>query len=144
METNSRIHEKRKGCSIIFLNPQHQILLVLRDDKPDIPYPNCWDLPGGHVESGETPSRCIVREMNEEIGYDLKEFQLVSVFEFDDRIEYTYWKAVDFDIRQIHLTEGQCLRWFTREEISKTRLACGFNRIIADFFQKAPYESKSP
>jgi hypothetical protein len=35
---------KRKGTSIIFVNDQKQILLLLRDDKPGIPYPNMWDV----------------------------------------------------------------------------------------------------
>jgi len=35
---------KRKGTSIIFVNDKKQILLLLRDDKPDIPYPNMWDV----------------------------------------------------------------------------------------------------
>jgi 8-oxo-dGTP diphosphatase len=127
---------KRKGSSIIFINDKQQVLLFLRDDKPDIPYPNMWDLPGGHVEDGETPEHCIVREMNEEIGIDLKDFQLVSVMEFTDRIEYTFWKSENFKIEEITLTEGQCLRWFTEDEINNTILAYGFNEIIADFFQK--------
>lgn len=135
---------KRKGASIVFLNPFNQVLLFLRDDNPLIPYPNVWDLPGGHVEVNETPSECIVREMKEEIGYDLTDFKLVSVFEFDDRIEYTYWQAVDFAISRIHLTEGQCLRWFSQDEISNTQLAYGFNTILADFFLKAPHLSQSP
>ncbi len=139
MDLSFPIQAKRKGCSMIFLNSCHQVLLVLRDDNPAIPYPNFWDLPGGHVESGETPAQCIVREMKEEIGYDLSEFQLVSVFEFDDRIEYTYWQTADLDIRQIHLTEGQYLRWFAKDEIFNTTLAYGFNLILDDFFQKAPY-----
>ncbi len=46
---------KRSGASIIFTNRRDEVLLLLRDDKPDIPYPNMWDLPGGHVDNGETP-----------------------------------------------------------------------------------------
>ncbi|MGB2690682.1 MAG: NUDIX domain-containing protein, partial [Desulfobacterales bacterium] len=77
---------KRKGTSIIFVNDQKQVLLLLRDDKPDIPYPNMWDIPGGHVDDGETPEQCIVREMKEEMDLNLEEFQLLSVMEFTDRI----------------------------------------------------------
>jgi 8-oxo-dGTP diphosphatase len=47
---------KRQGCSILFVNDQEQILLLLRDDLETIPCPNTWDLPGGHVEIGETPA----------------------------------------------------------------------------------------
>ncbi|GMQ79629.1 MAG: hypothetical protein BMS9Abin03_055 [Thermodesulfobacteriota bacterium] len=43
---------KRKGTSIIFVNDKKQVLLLLRDDKPGIPYPNMWDVPGGHVDEG--------------------------------------------------------------------------------------------
>ena len=65
---------KRKGTSIIFVNDKRQILLFLRDDKPGLPYRNMWDVPGGHAEDGETPEQCIVREMQEEMGLSLNQF----------------------------------------------------------------------
>jgi 8-oxo-dGTP diphosphatase len=130
---------KRKGTSIIFVNDKGQILLFLRDDKPGIPYPNMWDIPGGHVEDGETPEQCIVREMKEEMDLTLEQFELFSVMEFDDRIEYTFWKKVDFDTEKINLHEGQQLKWFTELEAKNTKLAYGFNEIIDDFFKKAPF-----
>ena len=80
---------KCKGTRNIFVNDQKQILLFLRDDKPGLPYRNMWDIPGGHVEDGETPEHCIVREMKEEIDLMLEHFELFSIKEFDDRIEYT-------------------------------------------------------
>ncbi|MBN2122956.1 MAG: NUDIX hydrolase [Deltaproteobacteria bacterium] len=131
--------DKNKGASIIFVNDAEQVLLFLRDDDPGIPYPNLWDVPGGHVEEGETPQERIVREMKEEMGLDLEAFALFTVREFQDRIEYTYWKKADLDIENITLTEGQGLRWFTAEEAASTRLACGFNEIVGDFFGKAPF-----
>ena len=130
---------KRKGTSIIFVNDQHQVLLFLRDDKPTIPYPNTWDVPGGHVEAGETPEACIIREMKEEMDLTLEEFERFSVMEFTDRKEYTFWKQANLDIEKIDLQEGQGLRWFTELEAKNTKLAYGFNEIIEDFFKKAPF-----
>ncbi|MCK5542139.1 MAG: NUDIX hydrolase [Desulfobacterales bacterium] len=127
---------KRKGCSIIFLNDHRQILLFLRDDKPSIPYPNMWDIPGGHVEKGESPGECIVREMKEEMDLDLKNYLEFKIVEFADRIEYIFWKKVNLDISEIKLTEGQCLKWFTEDDVKNTNLACGFNQVALEFFRK--------
>lgn len=132
---------KRKGASILFVNARREVLLFLRDRKPDIPYPDTWDVPGGHVEQGETPEECIVREMKEEMGIDLSGFGLHCAVEFDDRIEYTFWKEAELKVEEIQLTEGQCLRWFTEEEVRSTRLAYGFNEIVARFYEEAPFRS---
>jgi len=132
---------KRKGTSIIFVNDQQQVLLFLRDDKPSIPYPNTWDVPGGHVDAGETPEDCIIREMKEEMDLTLAEFERFSVMEFADRVEYTFWKQANLDIEKIDLQEGQRLKWFTELEAKQTKLAYGFNEIIDDFFKKAPFVS---
>ena len=130
---------KRKGCSIIFINDRKQILLFLRDDTPGIPYPNMWDIPGGHVENSETPEQCIVREMKEEMDLDIEGFHLFSVTEFPDRIEYTFWKEANLDIDRIRLTEGKRLKWFSERDAKSTELAGGFNEIVKEFFKKAPY-----
>ena len=130
---------KRKGASILFVNNKKQILLFLRDNIPDIPYPNMWDVPGGHVEKLENPEKCIVREMKEEMNLTLDEFELFSKIEFEDRIEYTFWARADFDIDEIELTEGQKLKWFTKDEAKQTQLAYGFNEIVERFYNHAPF-----
>lgn len=127
---------KRKGSSIIFINDEDEILLLLRDDNPDIPYPGVWDVPGGHVEKNETPEQCIIREMEEEMEIHLENFNLFSVIEFSDRVEYTFWKRKNFDIDSIILHEGQCIKWFKREKIVNLELAYGFDGILNSFFQK--------
>ena len=125
---------KRYGSSIIFVNDKEGILFFLRDDKPHLPYRNMWDVPGGHVEENETPKECIVREMKEEMNIDLQDFQLLCQKEFDDRIEYTYWKKENLNISEIILMEGQRLKWFTRQEAAETKLAYGFNEVVEEFF----------
>jgi hypothetical protein len=45
--------------------------------------------------------------MKEEIDLTLQQFELFSVREFDDRMEYTFWKKANFDIEKVNLNEGQ-------------------------------------
>lgn len=44
------------------------ILTLLRDDRPDIPFPGLWDLPGGGREGVESPLECALRETREELS----------------------------------------------------------------------------
>jgi 8-oxo-dGTP diphosphatase len=126
---------KPKGTSLIFVNEKKQVLLLLRDDDADIPYANMWDLPGGHVEEGETPRDCICREIKEEMGLVVEDMEPFSVVWFDDRTEYVFWKKMNVTIERLRLTEGQRLRWFSRAEVERTPLAFGFNGVLAAFFR---------
>ena len=130
----------RKGCSLIIINDHRQIVLLLRDDIPEIPYPNMWDIPGGAVESGESPKEAIIREIDEEMGMTLDDVYPFSVVRFDDRTEYTYWIKLNLDLKKIHLTEGQRLKWFEENEIKKMNLAFRFNKIVDKFYQDAPFK----
>mgnify|MGYP000109043779 CR=1 FL=1 len=47
------------------------LVTYLRDDKPGIPFPALWDLPGGGAEINESPKACVMRETYEEFGLHL-------------------------------------------------------------------------
>jgi len=53
----------------LFLGPD--LLVIQRDDRPDIPWPGHWDLPGGGREGAETPLACALRETREEVGLEI-------------------------------------------------------------------------
>jgi 8-oxo-dGTP diphosphatase len=133
---------KKKCSTMIFVSPRREVLLVLRDDRSDIPFPNCWDLLGGHAEEGETAEECIAREMKEEIGVVVRP-TLFREYDFTDRRDFVFWQPADFDLADIELAEGQRLRWFSAEEIlamTDIEIAFGFRRVIVEFFEIRPFE----
>ena len=64
-ETNQWVG--KAGIALV-TNELGEILLHLRDDKPEIPHPNQWGLLGGGCEEGEDPTQAVLRELFEEAG----------------------------------------------------------------------------
>lgn len=63
-----------KGC----------VAVLRRDDRPDIPFPNMIDLPGGAREGDETPFQTVRRETLEEIGIALRKEDMQTSRSFKD------------------------------------------------------------
>jgi 8-oxo-dGTP diphosphatase len=126
--------QKRFAAGIILINSKRQILLLLRDDIPSIPFPNHWDLPGGHLMPGESPETCVRREMIEEMELELGEIHLFKEYDRDDVHEFIFWKEIELTPSEIELHEGQKVAYFTLEEIKTTRLAFHYNEVLGDFF----------
>ena len=64
------------GAKIV-LKCEDRLLTYLRDDKPGIPFPGLWDLPGGGREAGEPPAECAMREACEEFGLRIPVLRIV-------------------------------------------------------------------
>lgn len=48
------------------IDADNRVLIQKRPEGKE--YPGFWEFPGGKIESGETPERALVRELNEELG----------------------------------------------------------------------------
>lgn len=55
----------------LLLTHRDRMLVYLRDERADLPFPAFWDLPGGGREGTESPMDCARRELAEEFGLDL-------------------------------------------------------------------------
>lgn len=64
------------GCKIALIC-DGRILTILRDDKPTIPWPNLWELPGGGREGDESTFECVSREVYEELSIQLLKDDIV-------------------------------------------------------------------
>ena len=78
-----------------------------------------WEFPGGKMEINETAEECIKREIREELNLDI---------ELIERIESQVHKYESFTINlipfiskylsgEIILTEHECVRWITKDEL---------------------------
>jgi 8-oxo-dGTP diphosphatase len=94
------------------------VLLLKR--RPDDYLPNMWEVPGGHLEAGETVRDAVVRELQEETGLRVLEVgDLVSHFDYDGEEGRTrewnfrvIWRA-DGPIRH---PEHVAMAWVTRDD----------------------------
>lgn len=68
-------HDSFDGAKVAIIRG-NDVLTILRDDRPDIPWPNCWDFPGGGREGDETPFETAARELREEVGLILPEHRI--------------------------------------------------------------------
>lgn len=132
-----------EGAKIALLKGQ-QLLVYLRDDKPDIPWPGAWDLPGGGRESGESPLACALRELREEFGLSLSGERIVWArrHALPDRDGLSWFFAAeitDADIAAIAFgDEGQGWALMAAETFVANANAVDYlRRRVAEFLDEA-------
>jgi len=77
------------------------LAVILRDDRPDIPWPGRLDLPGGGRDGDESPQDCILRETREELGLALDRSQLRWGQRFSGRFGPVWFFAAHLDAARV-------------------------------------------
>lgn len=110
---------------ILFLGAR--LLVIRRDNRADIPWPDHWDLPGGGREGSESPAECALRETREEVGLALKPAELIwsaTTMRPDGRAWYFAARRPAAEARAIRLgNEGQGWRLMTPQAYCAHSLA---------------------
>lgn len=110
------------GVSIIMINRDGKILLHLRDDKPNIPYPGFWALFGGSVSQDKTCQDAIKREIMEEINFKIINFGLLREFVQNNKREYAFVGEINKKLEELILQEGSSMKFFKPSEISNLNI----------------------
>jgi 8-oxo-dGTP diphosphatase len=66
-----RPREERLVVGAVIVDDAGRVFVHRRGPNRTL-FPNCWDLPGGHVEADETPLEALGREIEEETGWRLR------------------------------------------------------------------------
>ena len=128
----------KKIAMVLLFDRQCRLLVYLRDDKPDIPFPNHWDFFGGHVEEGETPEEALVREVKEEIAVELKQWvffrrYVCTAGDAYPNIKYLYWAKIDKLAEELTLYEGQRLKAIAADQRTEFLFANILGQVLEDF-----------
>ena len=99
------------SVGVVLFDDAGNVLLQLREDRPDIVYPNVWAIPSGSVEPGESTVDAARRELLEETGYQAGELTyLVTLENGPQRADY-FLGHYD-GVQPIECNEGQAMRLF--------------------------------
>ena len=97
------------------------VLLAYRSPNRSF-YPDCWSLPGGHIEAGETNTQALCRELQEEIAIRPSRFEMTEEFTANaasetDRATFHVYLVSDWS-GEPTLQDGEHteLRWFPIEQ----------------------------
>jgi 8-oxo-dGTP pyrophosphatase MutT (NUDIX family) len=93
-----------------------------------------WAIPGGALNSHESPLEGALREFREEIGHVLTEYT-VAIEHEDDHGGWSYWTMVidvpePFDAPQHHHWETAATAWMTLDELAGLDLHDAFRATL--------------
>lgn len=134
------------SAGVIVVDAQGRVLLQLRDDDPNIPFPNHWGITGGEADDQEEPEDAAKREVHEETGLMLDAVQPFKVFE--KRLEdgtpaatHYFYARTTTSADDMVVGEGQALRFFHPAELDALPIAYSHRWVLAEFVASAGYRA---
>ena len=112
-------------CVAAIICKGNQILLCKRSEQRQW-FPSVWDLPGGHVQVGETPPRALQRELWEELGIVVDPPTSSAVARISSReLTLAIWRIDTWsgDIHNADPGEHDAIEWFAQDELPERILA---------------------
>ena len=107
-------------------------MLLLENERAE------WELPGGKLELGEDPARCVQREIREEAGWEVTAGPLLDCWQYHigpgkDVVIVTYGCLVSTDAPPVVSGEHKRAALFAPGEIGALPMPAGYQRSITDW-----------
>ena len=123
-----------KKTTLCYIEYQKNYLMLYRNKKPDDPNEGKWIGIGGKVENNETPEQCMLREVYEETGITLRNWEYRGIVDFvsdvwENERMFLYTAKVEKDTTGI-CNEGE-LKWIPIDRITNLNLWEG-DRVFLD------------
>lgn len=111
----------------------NKILLILRDNVDDIPFPNCWGLIGGKALDDESPEETLLRKFEEETSVKPKNYQYM--LKWPGRDTHMFFVALtEQEVKKLKIgAKGQELKFFLVDEIESLPLAGTFGKEFPNY-----------
>lgn len=126
-------------ADIFIFDDELNFILIKRKNDP---FKDCWALPGGFVEYGESVETAAVREAKEETSIDVELIDLVNVYSEPDRdprghtITVAYLARGDLSTRKAD-DDAKDIEIFSSEKLDEINIAFDHEKIIKDCLKKA-------
>jgi 8-oxo-dGTP diphosphatase len=88
-------------------------------------YPDCWDLVGGHIDSGESPDQAVSRECLEELGIYVHDPVPIPMTVRDSTLDMHAFLVTRWDGEPVNAEplEHDDLRWFRPSDLAGLKIA---------------------
>lgn len=118
-------------------------ILFLRRNSSDKFYPDCWCLPGGKIEEGETPEQAVKREVLEETGLNITWSNLTAIKELENGSKIYYFFCSEKQMNHpIHLdnAEHYSYQFIPVEDYSKYNFIFDLREVLDKMFKVTNYQ----
>ena len=121
-------------ADIFIYDDELNFILIKRKNEP---FKDCWALPGGFVEYGESVETAAIREAKEETSIDVELESLVNVYSKPDRdprghtVTVVYIAKGDFNTKKAD-SDAKDIGIFSKEQLDKLEIAFDHKKIITD------------
>ncbi|TKB53717.1 8-oxo-dGTP diphosphatase MutT [Ferrimonas aestuarii] len=123
---------KRQHIAIgLVANSEGKYLISLRQGEQHLA--GKWEFPGGKVEAGESELEALKRELDEEVGLEVKTAELIETkaFDFPDlQLQLSFYRVTEY-LGQAEAKEGQPLRWASVDELKALPFPKANDSVIA-------------
>lgn len=133
-------------ATLCYVMHENKTLMLYRNKKENDIHEGKWNGLGGKFEKGETPEECVIREVKEESGLEIKNPKLHGIITFPmfdgEKDWYVFMFTVnEFSGNLIESNEGK-LEWIPNDKLLDLNLWEGDRIFIPWLFQEKYFSAK--